>query len=179
MDVLEAIKTRRSSRSFTERGGLPVEVIDSIEQSILHSPSGSNAQESHFLIVQNEEQIKRIKRFSPGLSGDPEAVIVLCSNPTDAFYKGGKDSEEVLRFVNLGITAAYILLSTHTLGIGNCPVRSFHKEAIKKLLELPNEMEPELLISLGYSKEAPRKKKNRLKEEVISFDRYGEAIRTC
>ncbi|CAM5372516.1 MULTISPECIES: nitroreductase family protein [Niallia] len=173
MDVLEAIKTRRSSRAFAERGGLPQEIVDSIAQSILHSPSGSNAQESHFLIVQNEEQIKSIKRFSPGLSGDPEAVIVLCSNPAEALHKGGKDSEEVLRFVNLGIAAAYILLSTHSLGVGNCPVRSFHKEAIKKLLELPHEMEPELLISLGYSKESPRKKKNREKEEVISFDRYG------
>lgn len=159
MDVLEAIKTRRSSRSFAERGGLPIEVVDSIEQSILHSPSGSNAQESHFLIVQNKEQIKRIKRFSPGLSGDPAAVIVLCSNPAEALHKGGKDSEEVLRFVNLGIVAAYILLSTHSLGIGNCPVRSFHKKAIKELLALPHEMEPELLISLGYSKESPRKKK--------------------
>lgn len=173
MDVLEAIKTRRSSRSFAERGGLPIEVVDSIEQSILHSPSGSNAQESHFLIVQNKEQIKRIKRFSPGLSGDPAAVIVLCSNPAEALHKGGKDSVEVLRFVNLGIVAAYILLSTHSLGIGNCPVRSFHKKAIKELLALPHEMEPELLISLGYAKESPRKKKNRAKEEVISFDRYG------
>lgn len=172
MEVLEAIKTRRSSRSFTEGGGLPVEVVDSIEQSILHSPSGSNAQESHFLIVQNEEQIKKIKRFSPGLSGNPAAVIVLCSNPTEALQKGGKDSEEVLRFVNLGIAAAYLLLSTHSLGIGN-PVRSFHKEAIKQLLELPSEMEPELLISLGSSEESPRKKKNREKEEVISFERYG------
>ncbi|MEM5590870.1 nitroreductase family protein [Niallia circulans] len=156
---MEAIKTRRSLRSFAERGGLPIEVVDSIEQSILHSPSGSNAQESHFLIVQNKEQIKRIKRFSPGLSGDPAAVIVLCSNPAEALHKGGKDSEEVLRFVNLGIVAAYILLSTHSLGIGNCPVRSFHKKAIKELLALPHEMEPELLISLGYSKESPRKKK--------------------
>ncbi len=52
------------------------------------------------------------------------------------------------------------------------------------MLALPHEMEPELLISLGYSKESPRKKKNREKKEVISFDRYGntqkgEASRTC
>ncbi|HEO8422248.1 nitroreductase [Mycobacteroides abscessus subsp. abscessus] len=173
MDVLEAIRTRRSSRSFQESNGLPAEIMKAIEQSIINSPSGSNAQESHFIIVQDKEQIKRIKRFSPGLSGNPTAVIILCSNPTEALNKGGKDSEEVLRFVNLGIVAAYILLSTHTLGFGNCPVRSFHKDAIKKLLELPNGMEPELLISLGYSKESPRKKNSRLKEEVISFDKYG------
>ncbi|MEK5382688.1 nitroreductase family protein [Niallia sp. FSL W8-0635] len=171
--MLEAIRTRRSSRSFQESNGLPAEIMKAIEQSIINSPSGSNAQESHFIIVQDKEQIKRIKRFSPGLSGNPTAVIILCSNPTEALNKGGKDSEEVLRFVNLGIVAAYILLSTHTLGFGNCPVRSFHKDAIKKLLELPNGMEPELLISLGYSKESPRKKNSRLKEEVISFDKYG------
>ncbi|RFU70665.1 nitroreductase [Peribacillus saganii] len=172
MEVMEAVKTRRSARSFEQRP-LPKEVIEEIENAILNSPSGSNAQESHFVIVQDEQQLKRLKRFAPGLSGEPAAVVVLCSNGTESLIRGGKDTAEVLRFVNLGIAAAYILLATHSFGIGNCPVRSFHRDAVRKLLDLPEDIEPELLISLGYADQPPRPKTGKPTEEVISYDHYG------
>ncbi|MFC0414018.1 nitroreductase family protein [Cytobacillus solani] len=173
MEVIEAVKTRRSTRSFDPRV-LPTEIMKDIENAILNSPSGSNAQESHFVIVQDERQIKNMKRFAPGLSGNPAAIVVLCSNANESFIRGGKDSEEVLRFVNLGIAAAYILLTAHSDGVGNCPVRSFHKESIKRILDLPPEIEPELLISLGYADRPPRPKTSKHVQEVISFDHYGK-----
>ncbi|PLS14647.1 nitroreductase [Bacillus sp. M6-12] len=172
MEVIAAVKTRRSARSFEQRA-LPEEIIQEIENAILNSPSGSNAQESHFVIVQDKLQLKRLKRFAPGLSGEPAAVVVLCSNGTESLIRGGKDTAEVLRFVNLGIAAAYILLATHSLGIGNCPIRSFHREAVKKLLDLPEDIEPELLISLGYADQPPRPKTGKPAQEVISYDRFG------
>lgn len=173
MEVIEAVKTRRSARSFDERA-LPQEVVEAIEEAILHSPSGSNAQESHFVIVQDRDQIKRIKRFAPGLSGEPAAVVVLCSNASESLVRGGVDTAEVLRFVNLGIAAAYILLAAHSDGVGSCPVRSFHKDSIKKILVLPDEVEPELLISLGYADAPPRPKTSKQVQEVISYDYYGD-----
>ena len=172
MDVLEAIKTRRSSRSFEQRP-LEAEVLKAIEAAVINSPSGSNAQESHFVIVQEPDQVRRIKRFAPGLSGHPAAVIVLCSNRHEALVRGGDDTAEVLRFVNMGISAGYILLSTFSLGIGTCPVRSFHRAAIKKIIQLPEYIEPELLISVGYAAELPRPKISKPVTEVISYDRYG------
>jgi albonoursin synthase len=171
MEVMEAVKSRRSTRSFEPRK-LPSELIQDIESAIVNSPSGSNAQESHFVIVQNEAQLRLIKRFAPGLSGDPAAVIVLCSNATESLNRGGVDTAEVLRFVNLGIAAAYILLAAHSNGVGNCPVRSFHREAIKKVLGLPEDVEPELLISLGFSNTPPRPKTSKQALEVISYDKY-------
>ncbi|WP_260412197.1 nitroreductase family protein [Alkalihalobacillus sp. TS-13] len=170
---MEAIKTRRSVRSFEERP-LPNEVFDHINEAIMHSPSGSNAQESHFVIVQDQEQIRKIKRFAQGISGNPAAIIVLCSNKKEALVRGGIDTVEVLRFVNLGIVAANIMLVAHSNGIANCPARSFHKESIKTLLELPQDVEPELLISLGYSAQTPRPKSIKPSEEVISYDKYGQ-----
>jgi len=172
MEVIDAIKSRRSTRSFEQRP-LPNEVIQDIESAILSSPSGSNAQESHFVVVQDQSQIHLIKRFAPGLSGNPAAIVVLCSNGTAALEQGGIDTSEVLRFVNLGIAASYIILAAHSNGVGNCPVRSFHGPSIKRILELPNNVDPELLISLGYSDTPPRPKTSKEKQEVISHDKYG------
>lgn len=174
MTVMEAIKSRRSSRSFEQRA-LPKEIIENIKDAILHSPSGSNAQESHFVIVQDDDQINVIKRFAPGLSGWPAAVVVLCSSEVESLNRGGVDTAEVLRFVNLGIAAAYILLTVQSKGIGSCPVRSFHREAISRILGLPDDVKPELLISLGYPDSPPRPKTSKPAEEVISYDKYGKA----
>lgn len=173
MEVTEAIRTRRSTRAFRPER-LPAGVITALEEAILRSPSASNAQESHFVIVEDPGQIRRIRRFAPGLAGEPAALVVLCSNREEARRRGGEDTAEVLRFVNLGIAAAYILLTAHSLGVGNCPVRSFHRGAVKELLGLPPEVDPELLITLGYPAEPPRPKTTKPASEVISRDRYGE-----
>lgn len=172
MEVLEAVKTRRSARSF-ERRQLPPGIIAAIEDTIFHSPSGSNAQESHLIIVQDPAQLRQIKRFSQGLSGEPAAVVVLCSNRTEALVRGGTDTVEVLRFVNLGISAAYILLTAHSLGVASCPVRGFHQGALKEILGLPEDVDPELVICLGYADQPPRPKTTKQAREVISHDHYG------
>ncbi|MFZ5822923.1 MAG: nitroreductase family protein [Bacillota bacterium] len=172
MNVLEAIRSRRSTRAFQPKPLAP-EVITAIEEAILHCPSGSNAQESHFVIVQDPVQLRRIKRFAPGLGGEPAGLVVLCSNQTEALSRGGKDTAEVLRFVNLGIAASSILLTAHSLGVGTCPVRSFHRGAVKQLLGLPEDVDPELLITLGYPAQPPRPKTSKPATEVISHERYS------
>jgi nitroreductase len=173
LNVLDAVKTRRSTRSYDKRP-LTKEVFEAIEEAILHSPSGSNAQESHFVIVQDPVQIRRVKRFAQGLSGDPAALVVLCTNESEALAKGGTDTAELLRFVNLGIAAAYILLTAQSLEVASCPARSFHQKSIKEIIGLPEDVQPELLISLGYADQPPRPKTSKPAREVISYDQYGK-----
>ncbi|WP_085505771.1 nitroreductase family protein [Thalassobacillus devorans] len=172
MDTFQAIKTRRSSRSFEDQP-IPEKVISEINEAIMHSPSGSNAQESHFVIVQDKKQIHRVKRFAPGVSGNPTAIVVLCSNKQEALVRGGQDTKEVLRFINLGIVASFIILVAQSHGVGNCPARSFHQQSVKEILELPAEVEPELLISLGYPDQKPRPKTIKPVTEVISHEKYS------
>lgn len=173
MDVLEAIRTRRSTRAFRAEP-LSDDVIRAVEDAVLHSPSGSNAQDFHAILVRDQQQIRRIRRFAPGLAGTPAAVVVMCSNRVEARRRGGRDGEAALRLINTGIATAYILLATHGLGVGNCPVRSFHRGAVKRLLGLPPEVDPELLIALGYPAAPPRSKKSKPVTEVVSYERYGQ-----
>ncbi|MFC5449371.1 nitroreductase family protein [Paenibacillus aestuarii] len=174
LNVLESIKTRRSTRSYDTARRLPEDIFAALEEAVLNSPSGSNAQESHFVIVQDPHQIRRVKRFAQGVSGNPAAVVVLCTNQKEALEKGGVDTAETLRFVNLGIAAAYILLTAQSLGVSSCPARSFHTKAVQQLLRLPEDVVPELLITLGYADQPPRPKTSKPSREVISYDQYGK-----
>lgn len=173
MDVLEAVKARRSTRSFAKRR-LEPHVLKAVEEAVLHSPSASNAQEAHVVIVQDEARIRQIKRFAQGLSGTPSAIVVLCTNRKEALARGGIDSAEVLRFINLGVAASAIMLTVQSLGASSCPVRSFHRPSIAAIAGLPEEIMPELLISLGYADREPRPKTSKLMREMISYERYGQ-----
>lgn len=172
MEVLEAIKSRRSARSFADKP-LEPHVLEAIEEAVLHSPSASNAQEAHFVIVRDKARLRAIKRFAQGLSGDPAALIVLCSNRVEALARGGADGAEVLRFVNLGIAAAHIMLTAQSLGVASCPARSFHQRAVAEIVGLPEEAKPELLVSLGYGDQPPRPKTSKPMQEMISYEQYG------
>lgn len=134
---------------------IPEKIFAIIEEVIMHCPSGGNSPESHFVIIREQEQVRKVKRFVQGVSGMPTAIIVLCTN-------------------NLGIAASYIMLATHTNGVANCPVRSFYQAAIKKIIGLPEEIEPELLISLGYADHTPRPNNVKSLTEVISYEQYGK-----
>jgi len=172
MDVLETIKTRRSARSFADQP-LGPHIVEAIEEAILYSPSASNAQEAHVVIVQEKARIRQIKRFAQGLSGWPAALVILCSNRDEALARGGIDSAETLRFINLGVAASAVMLTAQSLGVASCPVRSFHGESVAAIAGLPEAVRPELMISLGYADQPPRPKTSKLLREMISYEQYG------
>jgi nitroreductase len=66
MKVIEAIKTRRSTRKFADKE-LDRTMIDAVIEAGRFAPSGGNAQTIHFLVVSNreilnslEEKVKRV-----------------------------------------------------------------------------------------------------------------------
>jgi len=65
-------------------------------------------------------------------------------------------------------------LTAQSLGVSSCPVRSFHARAVQQVLGLPEDIVPELLITLGYADQPPRPKTSKPAREVISYDRYGK-----
>ena len=54
MDILEFIKSRRSTRKFMAKE-IEAEKLDQILEAGRYAPSGSNSQSTHFLVIQNED----------------------------------------------------------------------------------------------------------------------------
>lgn len=60
MDVLECIKTRRSTRKFTDKT-VETEKIEQIIEAGRFAPSGGNSQTSHFIVITNKKVIDELK----------------------------------------------------------------------------------------------------------------------
>lgn len=173
MRVFEVIKGRRSIRKFEDR---------SIEKKILHklveagvwAPTGGNAQTWVFIIVTDSDRIRKIRAVSPGILEIPSALIVVCQDKELAYKKGGELGRDILSIMDAAMASQNIMLQAYDEKIGSCPVLSFHKKGVQTLLNIPERIVPELIISLGYPAESPEPPKRKF-EEICFFEGYKSA----
>ena len=77
--MLDIIMSRRSIRRFQDEPS-PPELIQELLEAARWAPSGGNSQPWAFVVIQEPDGIRKIKMFSPGLGGDPVALIIVCSD---------------------------------------------------------------------------------------------------
>ncbi|MEN2975019.1 MAG: nitroreductase family protein [Candidatus Caldarchaeales archaeon] len=140
--MLEIIKERRSIREYKDET-IPVEELRLLIEAARWAPSGSNLQPWKFVIITDKKLVKAIKMMSPGMFGDPPALIIVCHDLSRA------DLPEKFQLIDIGAAMQNILLYAHTLGLGTCPVASFDPEGVADLLELPNHLKPIIIITVG------------------------------
>jgi len=171
MDVRTAIKNRRSIRSFAPGEVSEADLRDIILEAGIWAPSAGNAQTWRFVIVTDSNVLNKIKLVSPGLLGNPQALIVICQDLSRALEKGGELGVTTLSLMDTAMAAQNIMLAAHASGLGSCPVASFHAEAIQKLLNLPAHIRPQLLVTIGIPKMIPPAPQR--KTDVIWVNNYG------
>ncbi len=167
--LLEVIRGRRSIRDFVDKE-IPDNQLKLIVEAGLWAPSGSNLQPREYILVKDKHLLRAIKLVSPGLYGNPSALLVLCYNK-DIAKKGGRLGETMALF-DVALSAQNIMLMAYALGIGSCPILSFNKTAVKEILDIPEHVEPVLMISLGYPKTWPKPPKRKSVEEVLHVNGY-------
>lgn len=171
MDVIEAILGRRSVRAY-EAEPVSEEVLHELVEAGIWAPSGGNAQTWRFVVVTEPRRIRQLRMLSPGLLGEPPAVIVICQDVAEAERRGDKLGKEVLTLMDTAMAAQNIMLAAYAEGLGTCAVCSFHPGGVQKLLRLPENIVPQMLVSVGIPKTIIKPPKRRL--DVIWFDEYTE-----
>lgn len=175
MEMMDAIFGRRSVRNFTDQP-IPREIIRKVLQAAVYAPTGGNVQSWRFVVLEGLASINMIKAVSPGLLGNPPALIVIATDRAWAFDKGGELGRDVLTVMDAAMAAQNILLAAYNFGLGSCPIKSFNVPGLQKLLNLPEHIFPELEVSLGYPARAPVAPKRRPLDEVVYFDTYGGGL---
>ena len=91
MTTLEAIKTRRSTRRFSDK---PVELekLDKIVSAGRYAPSGGNSQTCHFIVVRNREVLAKLAELAQSAFAKmeiTEGMYKSIANSIRASKKGG------------------------------------------------------------------------------------------
>lgn len=171
MDVWDAILGRRSVRSFRP-DPVSEETLRKLVEAGIWAPSGGNAQTWRFVVVTDPGSLRRIKMLSPGLSGNPPAVIAVCQDVAEAERKGAKLGKEILTVMDSAMAAQNIMLAAYAEGLGTCAICSFHQNGVQKLLGLPDHIVPQMLISVGVADVVPKPATRNF--DVIWFQEYTD-----
>lgn len=146
--VLEAIRTRRVTRRF-KNNPVPRDHLELILESTRWAPSGGNRRLNRYVVLQDPKTIRKLRAVSPGMLPSPPAIILICLDTAKSLALGFHYWEQASAYVDLGTAMENMLLTAHVLGLGACPVMSFHRPAVQLLLDLPESLVPEVMIMIG------------------------------
>lgn len=169
MDVLEAIKQRRSVRQFTEQA-IERELLEQILDAARWAPTAGNQQKWRFVVVTDPTVKEMVRKVSPGIFATPAAFVVICAEKVP----GASDWEEWTYLADCAIAAQNIQLAAHALGLGGCLAISYGRTALKEILDIPAQAEPELVVTLGYPAEDPSPPPRLPLSQIVFADEYGK-----
>ena len=163
VEVLEAIKTRRSIRRFKKEPVAP-DQIEKLLEAGRCAPSSANTQPWEFIVITDTEIKKRISRsfnFGPFLNEAPLAIAVVVDRLWTALP------------IQDGSLAAYaIWLAAHSLGLGACWINPNIPGGINKILSIPLTKKLITIMAIGYAAEAPVKTRRNL-SDFVYFEKHG------
>ena len=166
MDVLQAIKERRSIRKYTQE---PVseEHVTQILEAGRWAPSRGNSQPWKFIVLEDAQiRDKLAEAISTGkfLAEAPQGVAVV----VDPKSSKHPEQEGAAAIQNM-------LLTAHALGLGTCWI-SVHgtdcEQKAKQILLIPEEDLLVSVVSIGYPAETPEKGRKEL-DEITFTNTYG------
>jgi len=167
MQVFDIIRQRRSVRFYTDEA-IDEDKLKKLVEAAIWAPSAGNIHAWNIVIVQRKGDIELVKAISPGLLGNPTALMILCADKRKAYDKGGEVGRDVLSIMDIAVATQNICLEATELGLGSCIVRSFNQNAVTELLDLPENIVPELLVSLGYPRGIPNPPPRRRVEDTVT-----------
>ncbi|MFV0521271.1 MAG: nitroreductase family protein [Mangrovibacterium sp.] len=176
MDVITAIRDRYSERMYKSKKITTEELYQILEAGRL-APSACNKQPWKFIVVSEEENLEKLyQSYSRDwFSGAPQ-VIVVCGEHEESWNRSTFDNKDFLD-IDVAIAIDHMTLRATEIGVGTCWVCAFDPKQVSELLQLPKNVEPIALLPIGYPASASvSEKKRKSIEEVVFFEKYGQAI---
>ena len=175
MEVFECAITRRSIRKYKDQ---PVEwdkVVNILEAGRL-APSAGNLQNFRFIVVKDEETRKKIAEAALNQTWMIKAPIhiIVCSEPekTKRFY--GVRGERLYTIQDCAAAIENMLLTAHSLGLGACWVGAYEEDAIRRLMNLPEQGITHAIITIGYADEKPVMQPHHRIEHLVFLEKWGQ-----
>jgi nitroreductase len=170
MDVLEAIRSRRSIRAYE-----PLEVEEDKLARVLESgrlsPSSSNRQERRFIVVRDakiRELLSEAARNQKFVAEAP-VVIAACSVEKEYVMLCG----QLAYPIDTAIAVDHMTLVAVEEGLGTCWIGAFDEKKVKEILNIPVDVRVVALLTLGYPSEIPRPTPRKSLDEIVMWEEWS------
>jgi nitroreductase len=182
MDVMEAIKKRRSIRAFKSEP-VPQKALDAILEAGRLAPSWANTQTWRFVIIQdNSVKIQLAdSATAPGSRNNivlkqAPGVIAACAELKRAGWREGKpttDKEGYWFMFDAALALQNMVLEVQELGLGTLYIGAFDAKKAGSVLGVPEGYSCVILLPLGYPDEQPEARQRKEISEIVFKNKFG------
>lgn len=180
MTALEAIFSRKSVRSYTDR---PVtqEQIETLLRAAMSAPTGMNVQPWRFVVVQDQAVKDALAGPRGGMIAQAPVVFVVCGQTTISRAPAGQPDAAPVEVENGNWTAdcaaatENLLIAAEAIGLGAVWTASYPYEdrmgTARAALGLPDNVSPYCVVPVGYPA-GDDQPKDKWKPDNIHYDRW-------
>lgn len=170
----QLIKSRRSIRNFMDKA-VPKEEIERIIEVARYAPTGHNAQDVRWLVINDRAYVDKIRaigadwlrwvmKSNPQMAAMFAGIVQLLDMGKDMFIQGAPalvtaygDKNNPMCATDCAIALSYFDLAAKTAGLGCCWAGFFYISAgsyppMMEVLNLPEDTTPYSALMVGYPK---------------------------
>lgn len=151
--LIDLLKKNRSYRGYDDSFRIDRSMLEELIDCTRYIASSVNIQPLKYFAASEPETVALIQPLThwagklkelhlPREGHRPTAFIVICQDMSVS------DSPTMFQR-DIGIAAQTILLAATEKGLGGCMIGSFEKNALKKALSLPEQIEPMMVLAIG------------------------------
>lgn len=170
-DVFDCMRESHSVRHFTQ-DEVAEPTISRLIEAACWAPSAGNLQPWYFYVVQNKAVKSRLATACNNQEQVEEApvVVVVMADPARSNERYAERGAQLYCLQDTAAAAQNILLAAEGLGLGACWVGAFDEVQVQEIVEAPPRLRAVAILCLGYSNEAERDYKERIRvAEVAKF----------
>lgn len=162
MDVVEAIRDRRSIRKWSDRP-LERETLEDLLDSARLAPSGHNGQRWEIIAVTERSRLRELVPLcnNQGHVGEAGAFLFVISDPDAKWIH-----------VDPAIALDHITLRAREMGLGTCWIGSFNERRMRTFLAIPDDRIAVIGMTVGYPGEEPEPRSRRELDELVHWEIY-------
>jgi nitroreductase len=196
MNIDAAIRNGRTVKQFDPAYTITQKTREKMLSSMLQFPAAFHVRNWHFVVIEDEEQRKRIRKASWNRKQitDASMLVILCADlnawrkeslhywksvqepfgdvilPTMREPFSGLDPlqrDEAMR--SCGIAAQTLMLVARSMGYDACPIEGFDHDAVAETINLPEDHAVCMFVAIGKSidETEPAEKRPPIDEIVI------------
>lgn len=204
-NIMDSIKKRRSIRKYSSRP-VSKEILSEILEAAGWAPSAHNVQPWRFIVLIDKalkqdlaeamanawmadmikdgmpmEVRENLRKTSVERFTRAPVLIIACLSMNDMIKYADKPRQKCehdLAVQSLGAAIQNMLLAAHSKNIGACwfcaPI--FCKDTVRKVLKIPEDVEPQALITMGYPAEKPSAPSRKPLQSYSYLDCWGKKL---
>ncbi len=155
MDVMQAIRQRRSIRRFRPRAIEP-EKIDVLKDALIWAPSAGNLQSRRFYFVYNQKLKDSLVFAALGQGFISEAPLVIVGCGDLRIYRYYRErGVELYSIQDVACSMENLMLAAYSEGLGTVWVGAFDEARVSTILKLDDYLRPLAIVPVGYPDEKP------------------------